>query len=101
VVGLAVTDEPFVTLNPVDGVQEYDVAPFAESSVLLPSHMGVGVATDSVGLGLTVTATVVVAVQPLVSVPIIEYVVVVMGSAITDEPTVGLNPTTGDHIYDI
>jgi hypothetical protein len=46
---------------------------------------------------LTVTVTCVVAVHPLLPVPVTVYVVVEDGEAVTDEPVVLLNPVGGLH----
>ena len=60
-----------MALKPVDGLHVYVAPPFAVSIVLLPLHIGNGVATAIVGLGFTVTVTVVVFVHPLPFVPVI------------------------------
>ena len=51
------------------------------------------------GAGLTLTVTTVVLVQPVVAVPITEYVVVIVGLAITIEPVVALRPVPGEKLY--
>jgi len=48
------------------------------------------------GGGLTVTVTVEVLVQPFEPVPVIVYVVVEAGLAVTLAPVVALNPVAGD-----
>jgi len=55
--GFAVTVDPVVALNPVEGVQLYVVPPEAVSVVEVPEQM-VAELTVTVGLGLTVTAEV-------------------------------------------
>src|SRR5688572_5483329 len=40
-VGEAITLDPFVAFNPVDGLHVYDEAPAAESVVVLPVHIKV------------------------------------------------------------
>ena len=99
IVGLAVTDEPVVALKPVEGVQVYVVPPVAVKMVLLPLHIGAGVGAVIVGGGFTVTATVVVLTQPLPSVPIMVYVELIVGLAVTDEPVVALKPVDGVQVY--
>jgi hypothetical protein len=65
--GLAVTDEPVVTLNAVDGVQEYVLAPFAVNVTDCPAQTAAGVFTVTTGTGFTVTVTTVEPVQPFKS----------------------------------
>jgi len=100
VVGFAVIDAPFVALNPVEGAHEYEVAPDAASAVLLPLQIGEGVVTAITGFWLTVTMTIEVAMQPLPLIPVVVYVVVVVGLAVTDAPLVALNPIDGVHVYE-
>ena len=95
IVGLAVTDEPVVALKPVDGVHVYVVPPVAVKVVLLPLHIGAGVGAVIVGGGFTATGTVVVFTQPLLFVPVMVYVELIVGSAVTDEPVVALKPVEG------
>lgn len=45
----------------------------------------------------TVTVTEAVPVQPLASVPVTVYVVVIVGLALTTEPVVWFSPVAGDH----
>ena len=99
VVGLAVTDEPVVALKPVDGVHVYVVPPVAVKMVLLPLHIGAGVGAVIVGSGFTATITVVVLTQPLLFVPVMVYVELIVGLAVTDEPVVALKPVDGVHVY--
>ena len=66
--------------------------------VLLPLHIGAGVGTVIVGGGFTATATVVVFTQPLPSVPVMVYVELIVGLAVTNEPVVALKPVDGVHI---
>ncbi|MPM69775.1 hypothetical protein SDC9_116723 [bioreactor metagenome] len=55
--------------------------------MLCPVHNDEGVALAvTVGFGLTVTVAVAAAVQPFPSVPVTEYVVVVVGDALLDAP---------------
>ena len=49
------------------------------------------------GNGFTVTVTVVVFVQPATDVPVMVYVVVTVGQALTTAPVVALNPVAGAH----
>jgi len=75
-------------------------APLAVKLVPVPPlHMlaEAGV-TITVGVLLTVIVTVCVLVQ-LPVVPVTVYVVVIPGLAVTDAPTVPLNPAAGAHVY--
>jgi hypothetical protein len=59
----------------------------AVSTVLWPTQIAAGAAeADTVGSGLTVTVTVVVFEQPLPSVPVTVYVVVVAGLKVWEAP---------------
>ena len=62
------------------------------------AHTGSGPAIVHVGFGLTVTVTVAVEVHPAALVPVIVYVVVDAGFAVTLAPVVALNPVAGDHV---
>ena len=98
--GFAVTVEPVVALNPVAGLHVYVDAPLAlRVAVCCPTQIGGGVGTITTGRGFTVTVTCVDAVHPFISVPVIVYVVVEVGFAVTDEPVVALNPVAGLHVY--
>ena len=97
---MAVTGEPVVELNAVDGVHKYVVAPFAVSvAVCCPTQIAGGGATVTTGSGFTFTVTCVDAVQPFTSVPVTEYVVVEVGFAVTGEPVVELSAVDGVHVY--
>ena len=65
---------------------------------LLPLHIDAGVGDVIVGSGFTATATVVVFIQPLPSVPVMVYVELIVGMAVTDEPVVALKPVDGVHV---
>jgi hypothetical protein len=69
--GVAVTFDPVVPLNPVDGDQEYVDAPLALMLVELPEQM-VGLTAFALTAGrlLIVRESVSVDVQPLLSVPV-------------------------------
>ena len=54
--------------------------------------------TLTVGNGKTVTVAVAVFKQPLAAVPVIVYVVVVVGLAVTLAPVVALSPVLGDQL---
>lgn len=95
-VGLAVTEEPVVALNPVAGVHVYELAPLAVSVVDCPLQI-VAEVTDTTGSGFIVTVTCADAVHPF-EVPVTVYVVVDAGFAVTDEPVVALNPVAGLHV---
>ena len=60
----------------------------------------VGEFTLMVGNGLTVTVAVVVPLQPLV-VPVIVYVVVLAGVAVTEEPVPLESVADGVQVYDV
>jgi hypothetical protein len=91
--GVATTDAPVVTFNPVEGDHVYVVAPNAFIFVESPAQK-VGVTADAVTVvvELTVITTVAVCVQlqaqPPTSVPVTVYVVVAVGVAITVAPVV-------------
>jgi hypothetical protein len=53
---------------------------------------------DIVGNALTDTIFVAVFTQPLASVPVIVYVTVVVGDAVTLVPVVADSPVPGDHV---
>ena len=57
--------------------------------------MAVSAPASTVGNALTVTVTVVVPLQPTPEVPVIVYVVVMVGLAVTDPPVVADNPVAG------
>ncbi len=65
--------------------------------VLAPLQM-LGELTVTVGNGKTVTVAVAVFKQPLAAVPVIVYVVVVVGFAETLVPVVVLRPVLGDQV---
>jgi hypothetical protein len=98
-VGLAVTEDPLVADKSVEGLQVYVEAPLAVSVVDVPSHIVTLLLATTVGSGFTVTSTVVELIQPFASVPVIVYVVDVVGSAVTDEPVVPDNPVAGLQVY--
>lgn len=50
------------------------------------------------GVGFTVTVAVVVPTQPAALVPVMVYVVVAVGLAVTPAPVVALSPVAGDHV---
>ena len=50
------------------------------------------------GIGFTVTVTVPVLTQPAALVPVMVYVVVAVGLAVTLVPVVALKPVAGDHV---
>lgn len=99
-VGLAVTVAPVDEDKPVDGLQLYVEAPLAVSDVLVPLQIVVEAGeTVIVGVAFTVTVTVAVFVHPFASVPVIVYVVVVVGFAVTLAPVVDDKPVDGLQLY--
>ena len=62
---------------------------------VLPLQIADGVGTVIVGVGFTVTVTVVLPEHPLKLIPVIVYVVVTKGLAVTIDPDVALNPVDG------
>ena len=57
--------------------------------------------TFTIGLGITVMLMVFVLVQPLVPVPVTEYVVVIVGDAITTLPVLAFKEPEGDHVNEV
>lgn len=96
-VGLAVTTDPVVALNPVPGLQLYDVAPPAVRLAFVPEHIVVEL-TLTVGVAFTVTVDDVMELHPF-AVPVIVYTVVPPGEAVTEAPVVPLSPVAGDQVY--
>jgi hypothetical protein len=98
VVGPAVKLVPVVPDNPVAGDQAYVDAPPAVSVVDEPLHIATaGGVQVIVGNGLTVTVVVVEPVHPAAVVPVMVYVVVLVGFAVTLDPDVPERPVAGDH----
>lgn len=95
-IGVAITLLPVEVLSPVDGIQVYMLAPFAvkftESPIQIAGEAGVHV---TVGKGLTTTVILVVFVHPKATTPIIVYVVVTIGLAVTALPAEALSPVEG------
>lgn len=91
---------PVVTFSPVEGLQVYVEAPFATNETESPEQNVVapeGVMA-TVGDVLIVTITESVALQlPLT--PVMVYVVVDTGLAVTEAPVVALKPVAGNHEY--
>lgn len=97
-VGLATTEFPVLLLNDPEGDHVYVAAPVAESVALLPEQIVVEEpVTDTTGDGVTATVIDAVSLQlPLE--PIIVYVVLAVGEAVTDEPVEALRPDAGDQV---
>ena len=95
-VGDAVGLAQVVQDKPVDGDHTYEVAPVAVNDTELPLQIVWSAPALTVGLGLTVIKTIPVSVQPLASVPVTIYVVVVVGDAtglvqeVQDKPVAGV-----------
>jgi hypothetical protein len=68
--GLAVGFAQFVQERPVEGLQEYVLAPLAFSTTDPPAHTAVSDPASTLGSGFTVSVKVVVAVQPVPLVPV-------------------------------
>lgn len=84
--------------NPVEGLQVYVDAPLAVNVTAGdPIHIAAD-GTVTTGNGLTVTIEVVVLTQPAALVPVMVYVVVAVGLAVTLVPVVALKPVAGDHV---
>ena len=95
VAGEAVTVAPVVADNPVEGLQEYDVAPLAVRLVEDPTQIGFPPETLIIRWGVTVMIVLMVSVQaPLVAVTI--YLVVEVGLATTVEPLLTERLVAGD-----
>lgn len=98
--GLAVTVVPVVALNPVAGAHTYVEAPLAVSATLPPGQIDGAAGVHEIGtVPPTFTVTVVVPTQPAAVVPVMVYVVVVTGVAVTVDPVVDDNPVAGDQLY--
>ena len=97
-VGFAVTLAPVVEFRAVDGLHVYVFAPPAVSTVDCPSQIVGDGETAITGNRLTVTVTCAVAVHPFRS-PVMVYVMVAAGLAVTFEPVVELNAVAGLHVY--
>ncbi len=98
VVGLAVGFAQLVQDKPVEGDHEYDVAPVAAKVVDEPLHIVLLASPLTLGSGLTVTVRLAVFMQPLPSVPVTVYTVVVVGLAVGLAQLVHDNPVDGDHV---
>ena len=96
--GLALTVEPVVVFNAVDGLHKYVPAPFAVSIADCPLQIVGDGDTMITGIGFTVTLICDVAVHPFKS-PVTVYVIVEDGLAVTLAPVVALNAVEGLHAY--
>jgi hypothetical protein len=74
------------------------LAPLTVIVVDAPLQMLVLLLVVSVGFELTVATTVFNVVHPVLAVPIMLYVVVIVGLAITLAPVVALSPAAGLHV---
>lgn len=89
-----------VVVKPVVGSHEYVVPPVAVRVVVCPLQIVVGGdAIVTVGKVLTVTVFMVLLIQPLMSVPVIVYVVVADGVQTTVGPLVIFNAVDGIQVY--
>lgn len=98
-VGEAVTFAPVEALKPVAGLHEKLVAPVALRVADPPAQIVPAPVTVTAGSGLTVTTIEAVLEQLLPFVPVMVYVVVAIGFAVTEAPFVELNPVAGLHKY--
>lgn len=76
----------------------YEPAPVAVNVVELPLHIERLLPAFTIGLGFTVTVIIPVSVQPLASVPVTTYAVVLAGVAIGLAQLVHDNPAEGVHV---
>ena len=97
IVGQALTLAPVVALSAVAGDHVYVFAPLAVNVAQFPEQIVAG-GTVTVGFGLIDTVIVAVDVQPAALVPVIVYVVVAVGQALTVAPVVALNAVAGDQV---
>jgi len=99
-VGFAVTLAPFTADSPAEGDQEYTAPPPAVKTVDEPLQIATPVPELIliVGNGFTATVTVAELVQPSVLLPVIVYVVVLTGFAVTLAAFVEDRPDAGAHI---
>ena len=72
--------------------------PPAVSVVEVPVHIATDEPPLMVGNAFTVTVFVPVLIQPLASVPVTVYIVVVVGLAVMPEPVVAVRPVDGDQL---
>ena len=98
-VGLAITVAPVVVFSEADGLHVYVFAPLAVSVVFCPKHKVMFGETVTTGTGFTVTVVCADAEHPFASVPVIVYVVVDAGFAVTGEPVVLLKAVAGVQEY--
>jgi hypothetical protein len=83
--------------KPVPGDHVYVDAPVAVKTALDPTQMVAGGQVIN-GNGFTVTVAVVVLLQPAALVPVMVYVVVEPGFAVTLAPVVADKPVAGDQV---
>jgi hypothetical protein len=74
------------------------LAPVAVKVAGVPAQI-VALFTTTTGLGLTVTVEVAVELHPAADVPVMVYVVVAAGFAVTLAPVVADKPVAGDQVY--
>jgi hypothetical protein len=95
-VGLAVIVDAVVLLRPAAGDQEYAVAPPANKEVEEPVQMEVLLLEVKVGAEFTVIAIVLLPVHPAADVPLMVYVILDVGEAVTVEPVLVFKAVLGD-----
>ena len=98
--GVAVTGVPVDELKPVAGLQVYELPPEAPMVVDAPAQIvAVPPLAVIVGMAFTVKALVAVLLQPEALVPVMVYVVVTVGVAVTVVPVDELRLAAGVHVY--
>lgn len=98
VAGPAIGEGQLVQLKPVAGDHAYELAPVANSCTESFRQMVLLLPAATSGCVLTVTVTVSCAEQPLLSLPVTMYVVVVAGLAMGLGQLVQLSPVAGVHV---
>jgi hypothetical protein len=97
--GDAEGEAQFVHERPVEGLHEYVAAPVAVRVVDVPLQIDTAAPALTTGTGLTFTVIVPVPVQPREDVPVIVYVVVVVGFAVGLAQLVHERPVAGLQEY--
>ena len=96
-IGVAMGLKIVVSLSPDEGLHAKVIPPDAPSVIFPPMQIVSFGPASAGGEGLTVTVTVEVFEHKDKSVPVIVYVVILVGFAVTVVPVVELNPAAGAH----